>query len=92
MKFKIKIQDKIIVNDMNEKTGTYKVVGRIWDHEKGTIYELKPEPTTALEFYRLYLKEEIIKKKNELWTAFVSGSQFKKFTSRQITDISFVQW
>ena len=91
-KFQVQIQDKITVKDTTEKVGIYKVVGRSWDRKEGTTYELKPETITAFQFYRLFLKEEIIKKKNNFWTAIIEGSQFKKFKSRQITDIGFVRW
>jgi len=90
--FRLKIRDRIFVKDSKEKVGSYKIVGRNWDHEKGVTYELKPEPTTAREFYRLFLKDEIIKKRNDFWTAIIEGSQFKEFKSRQVSDIGFVQW
>ena len=92
MRFQLEMQDKITVKDVKNKFGEYTIVGRSWSRKKGIIYELKPEPTTALQFYRLFLKEEIIKKKNKLLTAIISGSQFKKLKSRQVIDIGFVQW
>ena len=91
--FKLKIRDKISILDEKLKIGKYIIVGRQWCRKKGIIYELKPEPTTAAEFYRVFLKDKKINKvDNNKWIVKIKGSQFKQYYSRKVEDIGFVQW
>jgi len=77
IKFKVKMQERIFITDDTTHIGSYVVKGRQWTPQKGLVYELQPDKSTAVQFLRLFLNQDTIYKQGQEWAATFSGNHLK---------------